>query len=140
MHCYYHDDAADVAVGRSCGKGLCHACGVDVDRGVACAGCEEDARQLIAYLQSHIKLRAAGAKIIGRSRATAITQGSFIILVGIGIAAMMYHPDSGFNARTALGALSVLYGLFLIRAGWSIPKLDQQSPSRDRSVQESNDT
>ena len=122
MDCYYHDETTAVAVCRSCGKGLCRACGVDVGQGVACAGCETDARQLIEYLQGHMKLGATGATIIRASRGGTLIQGGFVALSGLGIGLLLY-PTAGMF----LGAVFILYGLFLIRTGLRVPVADQES-------------
>jgi hypothetical protein len=51
MNCYYHHDKTAVCLCRSCGRGLCPDCAVDLDRGLACRGrCEEDVRRLISTL------------------------------------------------------------------------------------------
>ena len=122
MDCYYHDETAAVAVCRSCGKGLCRACGVDVEQGVACPGCEENARQLIAYLAGHMKLGATGTTIIRASRGTTLIQGAFVALSGVGLGLLLY-PTAGMF----LGVVFVLYGGFLIRLGLRVPKEDQGS-------------
>lgn len=126
MDCYYHDETAAVAVCRSCGKGLCRACGVDVGQGVACAGCEADARQLIEYMQSHMKLGATGATIIRANRTTVLTQGVFIAVIGVGISAFIYTSLHSIGAAS-LGVVFVLYGLFMIRQGLRVPVVDQES-------------
>ncbi len=47
MRCFTHHDIEAVAVCKSCGRGLCPSCAVEVDPGIACRDrCEEEVRSL----------------------------------------------------------------------------------------------
>jgi hypothetical protein len=47
MECYTHPGAVAVGACKSCGKGVCRACAVDVGNGLACSpACEQEVRAL----------------------------------------------------------------------------------------------
>jgi hypothetical protein len=48
MHCFYHPEREAVGLCKSCSKGICTECAVDLDRGLACRGrCEDKVRKII---------------------------------------------------------------------------------------------
>ena len=52
MKCFNHDAADAVAICKSCNKGICHACAVDVGNGIACLNsCEDEVRALNELIQ-----------------------------------------------------------------------------------------
>jgi len=68
MRCYYHQDVEAVAVCKSCGRGLCPACAVDVGNGLACRNqCEEEVRSLNRVINrnktAHEKTSGAYARV-----------------------------------------------------------------------------
>jgi len=57
MKCFYHTDADAVGICKSCSKGLCPACAVDMNQGIACKGrCESQVANLIALVNSNVKM------------------------------------------------------------------------------------
>ena len=43
MNCYYHPETTSIGLCKSCGKGLCSNCAVDLEAGLACRNrCEGD--------------------------------------------------------------------------------------------------
>jgi hypothetical protein len=47
MRCYYHQEQEAVALCKSCSRGLCPSCAVDVGNGLACRNsCEDEVRSL----------------------------------------------------------------------------------------------
>jgi hypothetical protein len=56
MRCFYHQDREAVGGCKSCGKGLCPECAVDLGKGLACRGrCEADAQALIQLLEQNVR-------------------------------------------------------------------------------------
>ncbi len=61
MRCYYHKDKEAVGTCKSCGKGLCRDCAVDLGKGLACRGrCEPDAQAVIQLVDRNIQLSRFG--------------------------------------------------------------------------------
>lgn len=52
MKCFYHHANDAVAICKSCNKGLCFTCAVEVENGVACKGrCEAEVRSINLRVQ-----------------------------------------------------------------------------------------
>jgi hypothetical protein len=68
MRCFNHRDKEAIAVCRSCGKGVCADCSVDIGRGIACktGGCEQSTRDCIDLVDRNIQIykQNAGMKLI----------------------------------------------------------------------------
>ena len=57
MRCFYHHEKEAVGTCKSCGKGLCPDCAVDLGRGLACRGrCEENVKTVIQLVERNILL------------------------------------------------------------------------------------
>jgi len=64
MKCYVHADHDAVGVCKSCQKGLCRECAVDLGKGLACRGsCEDEAQRLIQFIESNMRLAPVGGKV-----------------------------------------------------------------------------
>lgn len=64
MRCFYHQDKEAVGVCRSCGKGVCIECAVDLGKGLACRGrCEENAGAIIQLVDKNIQLSSTPMKV-----------------------------------------------------------------------------
>jgi len=60
MRCFYHHDKEAVGSCKSCAKGLCGECAVDLGKGLACrARCEDAAGAIIALIDRNIRMSAA---------------------------------------------------------------------------------
>ena len=56
MRCFYHQDREAIGVCKSCGKGLCPECAVDLGKGLACRGrCEADAQAVIQLINQNVR-------------------------------------------------------------------------------------
>src|SRR6185369_14793503 len=63
MRCFYHRDKEAVGSCKSCGKGVCAECAVDLGKGLACRSrCEESARAIIELVDRNIQLSTNPAK------------------------------------------------------------------------------
>ena len=65
MRCYYHPEAHSCGVCKSCQRGICRACAVEVGRGIACSGrCESDVQALDRLLTQSAQLGNDTNKLI----------------------------------------------------------------------------
>jgi hypothetical protein len=114
MKCFYHTERDAVGVCKSCQRGLCADCAIDLDKGIACQNrCEEDVRQLNQLVASGIRQQPANAFLIARMRRTRLVAGLFYLAMGIGFIWWgLQQPFMHFIA--VLGVLFVLYGLFAL--------------------------
>src|SRR5690242_15471145 len=63
MRCFYHQTKEAVGTCKSCGKGLCAECTVDLVKGLACRNqCEESVKAIIDLVDRNIQLCRNPAK------------------------------------------------------------------------------
>ncbi len=111
MRCFYHRDLDAVGTCKSCQRGLCHECAVDLDKGLACRGhCEEDVQNLIRLIQNNLRLSPVSSSLIRAGRRGGMLAAGFSLTMGI-----MFVVWGLYNSRLfffiAMGALFIVYGL-----------------------------
>ncbi len=121
MDCFYHPSVAAVGTCKSCQKGLCPHCAVDLGKGLACRDrCEEEAAALIAYIQSNLDRAAISHQLIDSARVNRYVAPSFQILFGLvflGFGAYQTTTNgfrSGDVLLYAMGGVFFIYGLYLL--------------------------
>jgi hypothetical protein len=63
MRCFYHETKEAVGMCKSCCKGLCAECAVDLSKGLACRNhCEESVKTIIDLVERNIQLWRNPAK------------------------------------------------------------------------------
>jgi hypothetical protein len=83
MKCFYHNDKDAVGTCRSCDKGLCPDCAVDLTEGLACRGhCEATVRGLIAMRQESLAARRSFEQSMQTTRTMRRNSAGFAILLG----------------------------------------------------------
>jgi hypothetical protein len=68
MRCFYHQDQVAVGSCKACGKGLCPACAVDLEYGLACRGKHEaraEALEQLTVRAMQVQSTAGSAKYVG---------------------------------------------------------------------------
>jgi len=103
LHCFYHQTQDAVAICRSCGKGLCPKCAIEIaDTGVACKDrCEEKAKAINELI--------ARSKAISRSPFLSVVY----LLLGLGCLTMAYVDRSAPLPSILFAAT----GIYLISGG-----------------------
>jgi hypothetical protein len=110
MKCFYHQEYDAIGICKSCGKGLCHECAVDLSQGLACKSrCEEDAQKLIRLIQDNIKLSPTSSSLIRASRRGGLIAAAFYIVIGLLFAGWGIHDD--MSLIIALGACMGIFGV-----------------------------
>ena|SRR6266446_10688333 len=113
MKCFYHHDVDAVGICRSCQKGVCHQCGNDLGRGLACRDrCEGDVRGLLALVEQNVRLApTSGSLIMAQRRNMILACGYFLFMGLIFIVWGVSTPWKPFNFALFLGAGLTLFGL-----------------------------
>ncbi|MEI6194808.1 MAG: hypothetical protein WCS42_10810 [Verrucomicrobiota bacterium] len=115
MRCFYHQDKDAVGSCKSCGKGLCVECAVDLGKGLACRGrCEESARAIIAIVDRNIQLSITPAKAQLVVPAVVQRTGQPTDYIA---AQLTSHIRETRNFRWGAGAFCLVVGVILIAAG-----------------------
>jgi hypothetical protein len=116
MLCFYHQEKEAVGICKSCGKGVCVECAVDLGKGLACRSrCEESARAIIALVDRNIQLSTVVpmVQIVPPSPPTRTpTQAPDYVA-----ARLSYHIRSTRQFQWRLGALYLFVGVTLAVAG-----------------------
>ncbi len=95
MECFYHEGSPAAGSCRSCLRGLCRACAVEQDGGLACRGrCEESVAAIVETLRQSARfqgvsgglLRSAGGLWTGLTLVAA-SVGLFVVAWGLSLPA-----------------------------------------------------
>ena len=110
MKCYYHQEYDAIGICKSCSKGLCPKCAVDLSKGLACKSrCEEDVQNMIQLIDNNIKLSPTSTSIIRASRIGGLIASVFYIVIGLMFTGWGYHDD--MSLIIALGMCITIYGV-----------------------------
>ncbi len=111
MRCYYHQEKEAVGSCKSCGKGLCPDCAVDLGKGLACRGrCEEDVRAVTALIERNIKLSPKTEQLIETGRKVRLGGAVFLLLCGLVFTGWSLLSGEGFSFMMILGCCFLVYG------------------------------
>lgn len=112
MRCFYHEDREAVGTCKSCGKGLCRECAVDLTKGLACRGrCEADAQAVIQLIDRNIQISPDAARMVRRSRAFNSSVGVFHMVLG-GLFLAWGLSDERRHLLSVLGIGFILFGIY----------------------------
>jgi hypothetical protein len=114
MRCFYHQDREAVGTCKSCGKGLCPECAVDLTKGLACRGrCEADAQAVIQLIDRNIQLSSTSARVVQTSRGVRTGAGIFHIVMGAVFIAWGLSAEY-LRIITLAGVGVVGYGIYML--------------------------
>jgi hypothetical protein len=122
MKCFYHTGQDAVGTCKSCDKGLCPDCAVDLGKGLACRDrCEADVRSMIALIDTNIEVLPKGADVMRNMR-----KNTFVSAVFFGSMGVMFLLLDIITGPTyvmgGLGVICMAYGGYAFRRGMTIPK------------------
>ena len=124
MKCFYHHDEEAVGSCKSCGKGVCPACLVDLGKGLACRQrCEDDVRALIALIDNSLQMGAKSPGILRSNRQMALGSAGFTCAVGTAFLAwgLLSNPINALLA--VLGGLFLVYGFTSLGRALRMPRV-----------------
>lgn len=114
MRCFYHHDRDAVGSCKSCSKGLCRECAVDLNKGLACRGrCEEDVRALIEIIDRSMKLEPTTTGLIQAGGSARLAGALFFLACGAIFLIFGLMSGREFDFATVLGGCFIAYGLFV---------------------------
>jgi len=119
MRCFYHEDKEAVGTCKSCGKGLCRDCAVDLGKGLACRGrCEADVQGMIQLIDRNVRLSATATRTVQQGRGIRLGAGVFHILIGGLFFIFGLRDYDRLPLIVYLGAGLIAYGIYwLLLAG-----------------------
>jgi len=126
MECFYHAGRPVIGLCRSCFRGLCRECAVDLDRALACRDrCESHARDLIATLDVSTRYRGvtpAVRTLWSGMAVIALLVAAFVVVLGLRLPI--------YREIALLGIPFLLIGLLMLRAGRATRTGESASGSR----------
>lgn len=123
MKCFYHSDRDAVGTCKSCGKGLCPDCAVDLTKGLACRDkCEKEVANIIALIDQNIQFSPASRNIMGNMRKNTFVQASFLLTAGAVFFLTGLALDKVFELPGLLGIVFIVYGCYVLWRGMKLPK------------------
>jgi len=128
MNCFYHPTVVAVGICKSCGKGLCQECAVDLGKGLACKGhCEEDVKAVMQLIDRSIQRSPYHEKVLDTARGNRYLGPLFPLVAGalfLGFASYDCF-QSGFESvdflTGGLGLCFLILGLITLRNAARFP-------------------
>ncbi|HOX03876.1 MAG TPA: hypothetical protein P5555_09135 [Candidatus Paceibacterota bacterium] len=115
MHCFYHREQEAVGSCKSCGKGLCPECAIDLGKGLACRGrCEADVQAVIDLVDRNIRLQPAANRLIQGGGSVRIASALFFMATGAVFLFYGLTSDREMPMVLVLGVCFLAYGLFYL--------------------------
>jgi hypothetical protein len=112
MRCYYHEDKEAVGTCKSCGKGLCRECAVDLTKGLACRGrCETNVQAVIQLIDRNIELSSTTTRILQANKGMRSGSGIFHVVVGVLFVAWGLG-DERLKLIAVMGVAFIAYGIY----------------------------
>ena len=93
MECFYHPGTSAVGSCRACLRGVCRACAIELEGGLACPDrCEPLVRALIASLQQSLRFQSVSTGLLRSARGlwlgltvVAFSVGIFVVAWGLNL-------------------------------------------------------
>ena len=128
MHCFYHQHKDAVGTCKSCGKGVCTECAVDLGKGLACRGrCEDDVRAVISLIDRNIQLQTTTTRLIQAGGSARMAGGIFCLASGATFLFYGLTSEREMTLVTILGVCLLAYGLFVLLWSRRIAALSQKT-------------
>ena len=120
MKCFYHQDRDAVGTCKSCGKGLCPECAVDLGKGLACRSrCEDDAKAVISLIDQNIKLSPRTARLLEAGRGARAGGAIFLFVMGAIFVFWGLTDKDRFTFLIILGVSFLAFGAFsFLQSRW----------------------
>ncbi len=131
MNCFNHRDVPAVGLCKSCLKGLCPDCAVEIVNGLACKGaCEERASRINRAMDNN-------SEVINVARRQSQSSGKLSVLFGIALSVFAVWAVFEFSARSSLpylfgtlAAMSLITGLLRLSRSQQYPTIDDDGRPR----------
>jgi hypothetical protein len=121
MECYYHREVSAVGICKSCHKGVCEQCAVDVGSGLACRGeCEHVVSSLNEYIKRNIDMMTNVRNLQGYYARVYRIFGFVLGVLGVMAIALGMAAPRGNPFLLILGFLPLILGIGLFALGTKV--------------------
>lgn len=122
MKCFDHNERDAVGTCKSCGKGLCRDCAVDLDKGLACRDrCEMDVSQIISLIDQNIQHSPISKNIMANLKVNTYAQALFFLLAGVALFMTGLTMGKATELPGMLGIALISYACFAFWRGMRLP-------------------
>lgn len=121
MRCFVHADRDAVGICRSCYKGLCSDCAVDLQHSLACRGAHEEEAERLHSMVSRAQ------RVQTTSSSARYLAPAFMVVLGVVCAGYGYAIEGVRGPLFPLGVIFLVYGvsIFLVRRrAWGTRQAD----------------
>jgi len=133
MECFYHEGRPAVGSCRSCLKGICRGCLVDLGKGLACVGrCEQAVRDLLATLELSVRYRGVSGGMLNAAGNLWLGLAVIALLVGVFVTAWGLTLPV-FREVSLLGVAFLTLGLLTLRVARKV-RSSEGSPEPTRAT------
>jgi hypothetical protein len=109
MNCFYHAGVTAVGICKSCGRGICTECAIDIGNGLACKSrCEERARTINQMIDANTKVLTTANTQLRRNMLFTLVASVLFVLLGLSFG---YQSPPGI-IFVALGVAFFFRGVF----------------------------
>ena len=123
MNCFNHSDIPAVGICKSCGKGLCKDCLVEVPDGLACKqSCEEQVRNINFLIDSNKQVLTATRFHAKNATLLLLLFGGVVFLLGL--IPYLITGENGTLFLAVLGFVFLVLGFLRLRKKGSFPVPD----------------
>jgi len=123
MKCFYHDDHDAIGTCKSCGKGLCRDCAIDLGKGLACRGqCEQSVTDMIKLIDQNIHFSPIGKNVMGNVRKNTYVQALFLLAAGTVFLLTGLATGRVAELPGLLGIVFLVFSGYTFWRGFRLPK------------------
>jgi len=131
MKCYDHDSVDAVGICKSCQKGLCRQCAVDLGKGLACRGrCEAAVSEVIALIDSNIQHLPTTRGFVAAARRTGLISSGFLVVMGVLFFWWGIRSGGSFDMLSIMGIAFLAFGLIHFVRTLRVAPVQRDSASR----------
>lgn len=120
MHCYTHHERSAVGICKSCGRGLCPECAVEVGDGLSCPGqCEGRVRTMNVMVERNAEILSTSNQALKSAAIFSLVMGVAFLAFG----ASLLPTRSSFLPYflIVLGLVFVVNGILRLKKGARYP-------------------
>lgn len=132
MRCFNHEDRDAVGICKSCSRGLCHECAVEVGTSLACKDrCADDVRVLNGLIESNIRNAPQSWSFLRASRRSYVLSGCFLVITGVLMVVggyRLYAVTSEVGFLLPMGVVFAGYGIVSLVRAYKLPTVDRFPP------------
>lgn len=134
MKCFYHHDRDAVGQCKSCGKGLCPNCAVDLDKGLACQGrCEKVVQALIRLIDSNVRTADKTASLLGSARQANVWAALFNVALGAVFLVWGLLLDPKSLLLAVMGGIFLAFGFYSVARAFQMPRFDASESGKQEN-------